>query len=302
MPNIDQVPPYVYHPLDNYNYLVDNVPLNSIFARIEFINNAVDIASDQIRGAIGNAGSLANRLSVALDVNGGLIASAVDTSLHNIGAHTDGSYSGVDYVRMTQDERDKLNAVDSDATSLSLQIDPPVDDPVIFDTGVLEIAPSAGIQWDVLTGSKIRANLTFPMTAIHRHYYDQTPVPQTTLDYLNYKVSGSSITYVDDSIRVCVNGYVLSQDSEIEVPVGVDAVPTLLMYTADIDGNFTLSNEITSVDLIRVDFAISLTTGGSNVGPNSPIEVTGSRTDGTALTSLLTALATLGVITDSTTA
>lgn len=36
--------------------------------------------------------------------------------------------------------------------------------------------------------------------------------------------------------------------------------------------------------------------------PQTPINVTGDRSDGTALTNLLTALATLGLITDSTVA
>jgi hypothetical protein len=123
LPNIDQIPQVLYEPTDPYYYLVDNVPLINILNKIELINDAVDIASDQLRDAVGSAGTLANRLE-SLNADGSINPNAIDSAMHNIGYHVDGiGPDSVPYVRMQDAERDKLATVADGATDIILQFD-----------------------------------------------------------------------------------------------------------------------------------------------------------------------------------
>lgn len=268
MPNIEQVPQELYHPLNPYHYLVDNMPLQGILSRIEMVNNAVDIASDQLRDAVGTAGTLNARLSHSLKPDGKLVTASLDEAVHAAGAHSDGLYGGVYYVRYTQDEQAKLANVAEDATNLQIQFDA-IPTTVLFDSGVVEVEQSAGVKWNVLPGNKVKANLTFPTTAIHRHYYDQEPLFQGfEPDYVNYRVSSTLVSFVTGTLRVAVNGYLLSQDVEVEVPVGTLATPTLLKFTeAAGAGTFALSEAVTAHDVIRIDFDIILATSGEDTSP-----------------------------------
>jgi len=93
MPDINNISVPRYQPSQPYHYVYDNLPIDALVAREDLINTAVDANTAAIAATYGTAGSLAGRLDQSLELNGDLKTAAVDTSLHNIGAHTDGSFT-----------------------------------------------------------------------------------------------------------------------------------------------------------------------------------------------------------------
>jgi len=120
MPDIDLIPIPSYQPLQPYYWTYDNMPLEAINQREQLINNAVDANTETLRASIGSTGSLNVRLDQSLLPNGDLRVAKINEALHNIGAHEDGSYDGVDYVRMTLSEREKLALVASEAKNITI--------------------------------------------------------------------------------------------------------------------------------------------------------------------------------------
>ena len=263
MPQINLIPVPLYDPMHPYHWEYDNLPLNNLIDRQGLINSAVDINTDILRGTAGNQGSLSNRLNQSIDEDGSLKSTAIDDAGHNIGAHMDGEYSGTSYVRMLLTERDKLDLVADEATNLSVQIETP-SAVVLFDDGIVNFEPSTGIEWQVISPNKIRANLTFATSAIHQHYYNREPVDKNTItpDHINYKVNSVGTPFINGSLRVVINGVEINDTVEVYVPGDLLTDPwQLIKYTPDAtNGEFSLSTAITSDDVIRIHYDIELTT------------------------------------------
>lgn len=267
MPNIESIPEVYYQPLQPYQYEYDNLPLANILFRQGIINSSLDLNNQRTNEAAGSAGTIGNRLDQSLTDSGALKASAIDNAVHNIAYHEDGwrlvDGEPVDYVRMLDEERDKLALIADEATSLALRFETvgPSETPVIFDEGILPFADSATVTWRLDSGA-IKADTTFPSSALHQHIYDVEPVPTTpeSPDYLNYKTTTVSTAFVDGSLRVFINGMRLTESDSIYVPGSLPSDDyTLNSFTPNpTAGTFVLSSAITADDVIRIDFDIAL--------------------------------------------
>lgn len=255
MPNINLIPETYYQAMMPYHVDYDNLPLRNIIAREEIINDAVDINSRMIRDSIGTAGSLANRLRVSLEDDGTLKTTGINAALHNIAYHTDGSDGIADYVRMLQDERDKLALVSDEATALQLEVHTP-STTISFVDSIVEVQPTDTITWEVTAPNKLKAHMAFPTTAVHRHYYGLTPVSNTPApDYTHYRTTSLSTIYIADTLRVYINGVRIYSDDEVYVPDSTMTNWTLTSFTDDnTTGTFFLNRAITVNDVIRIDF------------------------------------------------
>jgi hypothetical protein len=257
MPQLDLTPVTPYSPLWPYHVEFDNLPILQLVNQILLVNNAVENAEDVLRSAIGTQGTLANRLAQSIEADGGLRTDAVDATFHNIACHTDGSISGISFVRMRHDERTKLSLIADEATALTLTFTGISTTPT-FDDQDVEFTNSDSVVWRLEAGNRIYADLTFPVEAAHQHYYDRTPahVTPSTPDYRHYKSTSIATPFIDESLRVYVNGVRLSATASHYVPGATPtAAWTLLTYSANAaGGTFTLSTPITSADLIRIDF------------------------------------------------
>lgn len=253
MPDISKIQLPLHDPNSPYHWHFDNLPLQSLLQIIELLNAAIDNANEILREAQGTQGTLSNRLGQSTDENGNLLVSAIDESLHNIGAHQDGSYLGVDYVRMTLDERTKLDSLDENATSLYLNI-PTNSGNTDFSNGKLILQDSSTVSWTLNSPNILTANLAFGVEAAHRHYYDIQP---NSSNYINFT---TPYPFIEDSLRVYINGIRVGSD-EVYVPSYLISNPwTLISVTVDDPalGTFHLSSGISENDVIKVDFEISL--------------------------------------------
>ena len=266
MPNIDLIPEVYYHTLDPYYVYYDNLPLSNIIQRQELINNAVDNNRDILTDAIGTQGTLSNRLDRSLEEDGSLKTSAINDAEHSIAYHTDGAYNDgvsiIEYVRMLSSERSKISLVADEATSLGLLIETP-STTVLFEDTTVEVIPSPTVTWGITAPNKLQANLTFPTTALHNHYYDLDPVHYVLAspDYKTYKVNTLASVYNDGSLRVYINGIRLSEGNSVYVPPadGPDGDWTLTSFTSTAaSGIFLLSRSITASDIIKIDFNLPL--------------------------------------------
>lgn len=257
MPQIELVPVPLYQALNPYHVDYDNLPLKALMTRMQMINSAVDINANILRNSIGTQGTLDNRLNQSIGLDGSLKQQAVDDAEHHIGSHTDGPVGGIEYVRMLLDERHKLNLIADEATNLVLQFDTP-SQITSFDVGVVDFVNSSGITWSTSSPNKVQANLTFPLSAAHKHYYNIAPQYVSALDFKNYK--NGYPNYMLGSLRVKINGVEIYEDCEVYTPGHL--VSTLWMlngFTGNKNtGQFVLTNAITSLDVIRVDFDVSL--------------------------------------------
>jgi len=149
-----------------------------------------------------------------------------------------------------------LALIASEATDIVIQVETP-SNIVLFDEGVVTFVSSPTVSWEIGDGNVISANLGFPVQAAHRHYYDLEPV---TSDLQEYQVTSVSTAYMEDSLRVYINGVRINSQYEIYVPGNLTADAwTLNMFTPDHEnGSFTLANALTSDDIIRVDFDVAL--------------------------------------------
>lgn len=258
MPDIDKIPEVLHKATDPYHFEFDNIPLDQILQRQDVINSAVDINSNILRDAIGTEGTLANRLDISINPDGTLKSSAVDEAEHNIGAHTDGEFDGIDYVRMTESERDKLALISDEATALKLQFNT-VSITALFEDETVEIVDSDTITWSLAGDSSVRADMAFPASAAHLHFYDLVPTHATpTLpNFKDYKTTTVSTPFIDGSLRVHVNGIRLTEGVGIFVPpsTGPDGTWTLTYFMGTATaGTFTLNRALDISDIIRIDF------------------------------------------------
>lgn len=293
MPDLTKLPVPQHQANQPYHWTYDNLPLKTLADRDEVINNAVDKQTQVLNEAAGTQGNIANRLSQSLDEDGNLKSYAVDESAHNIAEHTDGSktvdaseldhinstlgYSEVtnpvSFVRMLESERDKLSLIPGDATSVSIEFCTDAlctpSNIVLFDQGKIQFLPSSFITWEVGVGpNTVKPILSTSLQFAHRHYYDIEP---TLTDALTkeYDASGSSVPYIEGSLRVYVNGTRLSSEYEVFYPLNPSDIDWgsasgMLKggsnkYTPDHEnGKFTLLNALSEDDVIRVDFDVAL--------------------------------------------
>ncbi len=259
MPRIDLLPVPLHDPLEPYRFEFDNVPLKKLIRRQEAINNAVEVNNKILVDAIGTQGTVANRLNQSIEPNGNLKFTAIDDANHNIGAHRDGAYDGNFFVRMLQEERNKLETVSENATDLTLQFDT-ISTTVIFESGLVNFINSDSIQWNVAGPNRVLANLTFPTDAVHKHVYDLEPVDYDIIspNRKKFKTTSVSTPFIEESLRVYVNGVRLSAEESIYTPLGLDRTLTLLKFTPDHEnGILELDKALTEEDVIRIDFDIA---------------------------------------------
>lgn len=283
MPDLNQLPVPQYTADQPYHWEYDNLPLQTLAQRDEIINSEVDNLSSILRECNGTQGTLANRLAQSIDEDGNLIPYAVDQSLHNIAEHTDGSKTvdtgelnsyialgfpsltnPVGFVRMLDSERVKLATIADYATNITLQVETP-SNIVLFEEGPLELVDSDSISWDVEAPYKIKANLKVSTDFAHRHFYDLSPVSIPSddpipVDYKKFKVNSLATPFIEDSLRVYINGIRLSSQYSVYYPSNPISSWSLNRFTPDhINGIFILDNAITETDIIQIDFDESLT-------------------------------------------
>lgn len=259
MPDIDLIPIPSYQPLQPYYWTYDNLPLEAINQREQIINNAVDANSEILRASIGSAGSLNARLDQSLLPNGDLRTAKVNETLHNIGAHEDGQYDGIDYVRMTLSEREKLALIASEAKNISIQVDL-ISEVIFFDNGPVIFENSSTISFSVAQPNRISADVTIGLQNAHRHFYQVEPISKTlTPDYINY-ITGLNVPYTQGSLRVYVNGTRLFSDTSIYY---APAIPTRSWtanrFTETTNGlGFFFESALSTDDIVRIDFDLPL--------------------------------------------
>lgn len=218
---------------------------------------ALDDVIQEMTDAIGTQGSLANRLNQSINPDGTIKTTAIDTALHSIEEHQDSE----DYVRMSKSQSDKLDLIASEATDLTLLVNSDGSNMIPLDSGTVQLEPSSTVTPHIDAPNILRFNLAFPVSAAHRHFYGVTPVHVDLIDpdYINYKVNSVATPFIEDSLRITINGIRIFTDNEVYVPGALITDPwTLLSFTPDYEnGTFALSAAITEDDVIRVDFDIS---------------------------------------------
>lgn len=276
MPDLSKFGVPQYQAGQPYHYEYDNLPLNTLARRDEVINDAVDILISTLEGTAGTQGNLANRLNQSLDADGNLLDTAVDQSMHNIGAHTDGSVTvdageltefialgfpsltnPVSFVRMLEAERAKLALIDENATELVIDVEATNGNYTYGDGSNpnIVLTESSTIEWTWTAPNQITANVK--ASNPHQHYYEQVPL---TADYQNYTTTSLSTPFKEGSLRVYINGVRLNSTTSVRVPNSTATAYTLNRFTPDhINGTFVLLTAITSSDVIRIDFDTELT-------------------------------------------
>lgn len=229
MPRIELIPEVLYNPNDPIHWEVDNLPLKNILRRENLINLALDNVIQEMRDAIGTSGSVANRLNQSINPDGSLKTAAVDETLHSIEEHTDTD----DFVRMTKNQSDKLDEISDNATNLTLKIFTNDVTFVGIDDGELQIKPSETILPIFETPNILKFTIAFPTEAIHTHYYELEPVHANliTPDYTNYKTTSVSTPYLENSLRIYINGVRIFSNAEVYVPgASVNDPWTLMIF------------------------------------------------------------------------
>ena len=280
MPEINKIPEVLYNGNQPYHVHYDNLPLKNILARIDLVNSQVDINSDILRGCSGTMGNLSTRLSVSIKDDGHLKTSSVDSANHSIGAHSDGPYldletnSVISYVRMRKDERDKLNLIASEATNFRVEIEDSITSmsaisqiPSIipFSEGTLRFNSSDTIFFDFEAPSVIKAHSVFPKAAAHKNIHGVIPEENnpTSPDHKTFNVQ---IPFLEDTLRVYINGFRINFGAENAVRVLIGSNPALTaswksFYIEDItpaSGIFKLNTAISyDTNLNRTDVLIA---------------------------------------------
>lgn len=283
MPDLSKVPTPEYNPLHPYHWEYDNIPIKTLALRDELINAELENNSKILRLGAGTQGNISNRINQSIDQDGNLKSSSVDESMHSVASHSDGSLSvgeaeldhikmvlgyesvvnPVSFVRMLDAERSKLSMVADEATNINFEVYT-ASNIVSISEGSISFQPSDTIAWDITAPTSpsapyvIKPMLGISSTFAHGHYYGVEPI---TSDYKNYTVTMMGTPYMDGSLRVYVNGTRIDKTSSIYTPgsnPGMDW--TLNSYSEDFEnGSFSLENEVSPSDTVRIDFDVSLT-------------------------------------------
>jgi len=283
MPDLSQIPVPQYSAGQPYHWEYDNVPINNLALRDELINGELENHAKILRLGAGTQGNMANRLDQSIDADGNLKTTAVDQALHSIAEHTDATktvdsteldyinntlgYESVTnpvaFVRMLDAERSKLSLVASNATDIRFEVETP-STTVEINEGIIALQASDSIQWDLTPPISLnqpyilKPVLSISTAFAHNHYYDLEPI---TVDYQNYSVTAVNTPYINGSLRVYINGIRINTDYEIYAPGFLPTTAwTLNKFTPNApNGTFALANPITSSDIIRIDFDVTLT-------------------------------------------
>jgi hypothetical protein len=299
MPDIQSIPEVLYQADQPYHVHYDNLPLRNILDRIGLVNIQVDTNTDILRGASGSAGSLNARLDKSLDAAGNVKTDAVDSANHGIANHADGG----GFVRMTDDERAKLQGILSEANKLEIEIEDYepgsnnfVTVPPSGSNGVLKFRRSSTIFMEFQNPDTVRLHSVFPPDAAHRHNYDLIPaydIPSSPT-FKNYRTTSVNTPFKAGSLRVYVNGARITSDpikvlnyssSSVTIPNsgGISVFPASAWVNTYIDsenpegGTFELNRSLSPSDVIRIDFdemilppqALSSSSSSSSSGSSS---------------------------------
>ena len=99
--------------------------------------------------------------------------------------------------------------------------------------------------------------IKFSIAFAHRHYYDLEPV---TSNYINFQVNSPSTPYMEDSLRVYINGVRLNSEYNVYVPNNTVSTWTSNRFTpSHLAGTFALATAINASDIIRIDFDVAVT-------------------------------------------
>ena len=262
----------LYQSLWPYQRDYDNLPLKNIYNQINTVNLVVDLDNQILEQAQGNQGSLANRLARSLNDDGSLKTDQVDAAEHNIAMHEDGEDAlGVAYVRMLADERAKLAEIADNSTALRIMFDS-ISSVVVLDNQTIQLQNTPTIYWEIdepdpehpEVAAALRAYTSFPATSVHQHFYGLTPIdndPYGTPGQ-SFKVTSMSTAYLEDTLRVYVNGIRIFTDDYVYVPTRSGHTITWQPRTftpAPASGTFEVSPPLSASDTIRIDLDIALT-------------------------------------------
>lgn len=246
----------LFQPGDPIHWNTDNVPLRNLITRQELINSALDDVIEQIRDAVGTQNTISNRLNQSIEPDGSLKKQAIDDALHSIEDHVDTD----DYVRMTAAQSSKLDLIENEANKIVLHLVSD-DDTIELTSGIIKFQSSDLVKLSYVSPNIVKYTLSFPTSSVHQHYYGLEPVHFNLAnpDFKNYQVNSISSSFIEDSLRIYINGMRIFSDVDIYVPGAlVDDPWTLLSFTPDYEeGTFVLSTAITEDDVIRIDFDIS---------------------------------------------
>lgn len=247
MPQINNIPEVLYQPNQPYHYHYDNMPLRNILRRIDLVNIQVDTNTDILMGASGSAGTLRARLQVSLNESGGLKPSAVDTCNHSIAAHEDTD----EFVRMTIEERSRLDSMADSANKLYVKVAE-----VTFDADTLTFQDSDTVYFENVAPNKVTANVNFPLSSAHRHYYGVDPVfVSSSSSGSSYKTTISDTSFMEGSLRVYVNGVRLSEfPYAVRVWDGSSWNSTHVSSQNYELGVFSLNRILGANEIVRIDF------------------------------------------------
>lgn len=268
MPDISKITEVLYDGNQPYHVHYDNLPLKNILTRIDLVNAQVDINTDILRGCAGSVGTLSNRLSASIEENGKLKSSSVDESLHNIGYHSDGIYDGVEYVRMTKLERDKLQLIQSESNKIELEIEDSISsdtqvDHVVIYNGYVRLKSSDTIAFQFIAPDTIKAHSKFTLEAAHIHHNEVEPsyVIPGQPDYQNFKTTSLNTAFREGSLKVYINGFKINSkystkilSGDLNPMVSENWIDIQISYQSPNEGLFGLSSPITSSDKILIDF------------------------------------------------
>ncbi len=230
--------------------------MDGLVERVSVVNTQVDNNTAILLDAIGTAGSLSNRLNQSINPDGSLITVAIDNALHSIEEHLDTA----DFVRMTLDERTKLSFISPAATALQISVEC-ISGTIPFIDDTMTLGASDTVIWNYI-GGKIVADINFPSSVRHTHYYNLVPV---TADNQNYTTTSISTPYKQNSLRVHVNGVKLNTTNLTYVPIGMPSTITWtpLKFTEGAatsgvvtGGGFALSSSIATSARIIIDFDV----------------------------------------------
>lgn len=273
MPDIQSIPEVLYQADQPYHVHYDNLPLRNILNRIGLVNIQVDTNTDILRGASGSAGSLNARLDQSLDAAGYLKTGAVDDANHSISSHVDGG----GFVRMTDDERAKLQGVLSEANKLEIEIEGLSNNlvavPPSGSNGVLKFRRSSTIFMEFQNPDTVRIHSVFPPDAAHRHNCDLIPaydIPSSPT-FKNYRTTSVNTPFKEGSLRVYVNGMRMTSvpvkvlnysAAAVTIPNsgGISVFPasswvnTYIASENPTGGTFELNRSLSPSDVIRIDF------------------------------------------------
>jgi hypothetical protein len=285
MPNINSINIPNYLPNQPYFWTYDNLPIEAIKQREDLINSAVENNISDLRSAAGDAGSVGNRLAQSMTPTGHLLEEAVNDVNHRISSHRDDAITidsaklaeyqilfptlsnPVAFVKMLDAERGKLSTIAENSNFLQLNIETASNVANLTNTQVL-FQNSDTISWKLLGSPSVddqvylKAELNSSLSNSHKHYYQVVPtnalVATTSPDY--NRVYTTSMTFMEGSLKVYVNGVRLFSDAVVFYPTR-SSTPEYKqnLFTPNLNfKGFSLLNAISSDDIIRVDFDVSM--------------------------------------------